>query len=173
MERFSTDGGATWSEAQTISGTELTSRDGMVGVTSTDGGCNLIAVFETETVGLFSIASITSSDDGKTWGNRQTVYTPSSENTSAGAPQIITVGETLVVSMQTNEDSKLNSPAESYLTNTAVKIVTSGDGGKTWGDKVTVGEAVSVWPGLYSLGKKKFLVFWDNMGAKTQEVKLQ
>lgn len=58
----------------------------MTGVTSASG-VDLMAVFESESEGLFSVKSITSSDDGKTWGNRSTVYTPDSPNTSAGAPR--------------------------------------------------------------------------------------
>lgn len=171
LERFSLDGGATWSAAQTISGSGITSRDGMTGVT-TISASNLLAVFETETTGLFTIASIASTDDGQTWGNRTTVYTPSSANTSAGAPQIITVGSTLVVSFQTNEDSVLDAPAESYLTDTAVKLVMSGDAGGTWGSKITVGEVVSVWSGLCILDEARFLMMFDNGGAKAQEIEL-
>ncbi len=140
LERFSTDGGATWSAPQTISGTDITSRDGMTGVT-TISGSSLMAVFETETTGLFSIASITSTDDGNTWGNRKTIYTPSGSSASAGAPQIITVGSTLVVSFQTNEDSMVDNPASSNIT---AKVITSADTGSTWGNKITVGKAVSV-----------------------------
>lgn len=131
-----------------------------------------MAVFETETRGLFSIASIISADDGKTWANRKTIYTPSSSNTSAGAPQIITVGSTLVVSFQTNEDSELSSPASSYLTTTTAKLITSADAGATWGNKITVGQAVSVWPSLYTLDTVNLLMTFDNGGAKAQQISL-
>lgn len=171
LERFSTDGGATWSAPQTISGSGITSRDGMTGVTTVSGS-NLLAVFETETTGLFSIASITSADDGKTWGNRTTIYTPTNVNASAGAPQIITVGSTLVVSFQTNEDYGMASPSISYLTNTAAKLITSGNAGSTWGNKLTVGEFVSLWPSLYTLDTADFLMMFDNGGAKAQKVSL-
>lgn len=97
LERFSTDSGQTWTDAQTISGADLTSRDGMTGVVTVSGS-TVMAVFESETTGTFTINAITSSDDGKTWGNRKTIYTPSSSNTSAGAPQIVNVGGTLAVS---------------------------------------------------------------------------
>lgn len=85
--RTSTDGGTTWSDAATISGTDITARDGMVGV-ATVTGSNLIAVFESEQGGLFTVKSITSPDDGKTWSNRQDVYTPTGTNNNAGAPQV-------------------------------------------------------------------------------------
>ena len=67
LMRTSTDGGATWSDATTISGASTTNtRDGMIGV-ATVNGPNLLAVFETESGGLFTINSITSSDDGLTY----------------------------------------------------------------------------------------------------------
>ncbi len=171
LERFSTDDGATWSAPQTISGTGITSRDGMTGVT-TISGTTLIAVFETESTGLFTIASITSTDDGKTWGDRKTVYTPDSNFTSAGAPQIITVGGTLVVSFQTNEDSELSAPAPSYVSRTTAKVITSADQGGTWGNKITVGGAVSVWPSLYTLDTASLLMMFDMGGAKAQQISL-
>lgn len=74
LERFSIDGGKTWSAAETISGSGITARDGMIGV-ATVSGSNLIAVFETASAGVFNIASITSADDGKTWSDsRRMVY---------------------------------------------------------------------------------------------------
>jgi hypothetical protein len=103
LKRFSIDDGATWTAPTTISGVDITSRDGMTGV-ATISGSTLMAVFESEINGFFSIISVTSTDSGKTWGNRNTIYTTTALNTSAGAPQIINVGCTLVVSFQTNED---------------------------------------------------------------------
>ena len=171
LERFSSDGGATWTDAQTISGAGITSRDGMTGVT-TISGSSLMAVFESESNGLFTIMSITSTDDGKTWGNRQTVYTPDSPNTSAGAPQIVTVGGALGVSFMTNEDANLPAPSGSYTTNTAAKFITSGDSGATWANKITVGQVQSVWPGLYSIDDSSLLMMFDNGGAKSQKIVL-
>ena len=143
----------------------------MTGVT-TVSGTDLMAVFESESDGTFQIKSITSSDDGKTWANRNTVYTPDSPNTSAGAPQIVNVGGTLCVSFMTNEDSNLSAPSSGYTTNTAAKLVTSGDGGLTWGNKITVGEVESVWPGLYAVGEASFLMLFDKGGAKAQAINL-
>lgn len=172
LEKFSTDGGATWSAAQTISGKGITARDGMVGVTAISG-TTLMAVFESSTVGVFSIVSITSTDDGKTWKNRKTIYTPTSPNTSAGAPQIATIGTTLVVSFQTNEETSLTAPAPNYVGNTTTKLITSTNGGASWGNKITVGKAVSVWPGLYALDASNLLVLFDNGGVKSQKVTLR
>ena len=171
IERFSTNGGASWSAPQTISGVGLTSRDGMTGV-ATISGNNLIAVFESSTVGTFNVTAITSADDGKTWGNRKIIYTPTKPNTSAGATQIINVGGTLGVSFMTNEDAKLSAPSPNYVGHTAGKLIPSCDGGKTWGNKITVGKVQSVWPGMVGLDSASFLVMFDNGGVKAQKVTL-
>ena len=171
IERFSTNGGATWSAPLTISGVGLTSRDGMTGVTTVSGN-TLVAVFETSTVGTFTLSTITSTDDGKTWGNRKVIYKPVKPNTSAGAPQILNVGGTLVVSFITNEDDTLSAPAPNYALRTSVKLITSCDGGKTWGHKLVVGKPHSVWPGLVGLDSKNFLVVFDNGGVKAQKIAL-
>lgn len=105
LMRTSTDGGNTWSLAQTISGSGIMVRDGMLGVASLPFGANnLIAVFESDDTapggtGLFTIKSVTSNNDGASWGNRATVYTPTGSNNNANAPQIINVGGTMVVSL--------------------------------------------------------------------------
>lgn len=170
LMRTSSDGGTTWSVSKIISGDGITSRDGMTGVATVDG--KVIAVFESESNGLFSIMSITSNDDGNSWGNRATVYSPDSPNTSAGAPQIVTVGGALAVSFMTNEDSKDAVPSSSYTSNTAAKFVTSPDGGSSWGNKVTVGQVQSVWPGLLTLDDSNLLMMFDNGGAKAQKITL-
>ena len=172
LERFSTDGGASWTSANIISGADITARDGMTGVTTISGN-RLICVFESEITGEFSIHSIMSEDDGKTWGNRQTVYTPTNPNTSAGAPQVVNVGGTLAVSFIINEDSGASAPSPEYTADVAVKVVTSGDGGATWGNKITVGPAQSVWAGELSLDQNSFLVMMDHGGAKAQKVMLR
>lgn len=170
LMRTSSDGGKTWSASKTISGDGITSRDGMTGV-ATIGG-KVIAVFESESSGLFSIMSITSNDDGNSWGNRATVYSPDSSNTSAGAPQIVNVGGALGVSFMTNEDAQDAVPSSSYTSNTAAKFVTSADGGSTWRNKMTVGQVQSVWPGLLTLDDSNLLMMFDNGGAKAQKITL-
>ena len=171
LERFSTDNGQTWSAAQTISGAGITSRDGMTGV-ATISGTTLMAVFESETNGYFTINAITSSDNGVTWGGRKTIYTPIAPNTSAGAPQIINVGGTLAVSFQTNEDIGASAPSDSYPGTTSCKLITSGNGGSTWGNKILVGPVASVWAGLYDIDGTSFLMLFDNGGAKAQRITL-
>lgn len=126
----------------------------MTSIATITNSKSLILVYESSgATGLFSLGAVFSADDGRTWSGRRTIYTASSPNTSAGAPQVINVGgSTLVVSFMTNEDQRLQAPAGAYTENTAVKVLTSGDGGKTWGNKVTVGERQSSWPGLLDFG---------------------
>ena len=142
----------------------------MTGV-ATISGTALMAVFESETNGYFTISAITSTDNGVTWGGRKTIYTPTAPNTSAGAPQIINVGGTLAVSFQTNEDLGA-SASNSYPGSTAGKLITSGDGGSTWGNKIMVGPVSSVWAGLYDIDGTNFLMMFDNGGAKAQHITL-
>ncbi|KAI4236033.1 MAG: hypothetical protein L6R40_006279 [Gallowayella cf. fulva] len=174
LQRISRDGGASWSSAVCVSGAGITARDGMTSIASIgNNGKSLILVYETSTVGLFSLGAVFSSDDGRTWFGRRTIFTPSSPNTSAGAPQVINAGGTLVVSFMTNEDQVLSAPANAYTDHTAVKVITSGDLGRGWGNKVLVGAAQSSWPGLLDLGSGgRFLYLMDRAGAKSQLVTL-
>lgn len=166
--RTSTNGGLNWSSATVISGGELSNaRDGMLGV-ATISGSNLIGVFETGQGGVFTINSITSSDDGKTWGNRRRVYTATGSNNNAGAPQIINVGGTLVVSFMTDEDTQLHS----WINGASAKLVTSGDGGSTWGNKLQFGDVQSNWPGLMTLDGTSFLAMADHGGSFARKIVL-
>jgi hypothetical protein len=165
--RTSTDGGVTWSDAATISGAEVTARDGMLGV-ATVSGSNLLAVFESKEGGLFAVHSITSSDDGATWGNRQTVYTPTGTNNNAGAPQVVNVGGTLCVSFMTDEDTQLHH----WIDGAGAKLITSGDSGATWGNKIEVFAPQANWPGLLGLNGSSLLYMADHGGANSQKVVL-
>lgn len=167
LMRTSTDGGQTWSAATTISGQGLNVRDGMVGV-ATVSGSNLIAVFETSENGLFTVNSITSPDDGKTWGNRQRVYTPTGTNNNAGAPQVVNVGDTMVVSFMTDEDTQLHD----WINGAGAKLLTCGDGGSSWGNKLQVFAPQANWPAMLPLNgdDSGFLYFADKGGAKAQKV---
>ncbi|KAI4095400.1 MAG: hypothetical protein LQ344_001698 [Seirophora lacunosa] len=175
LQRVSRDGGATWGATATVSGAGVTARDGMVSVVaaSLSNPKSLVLVYETMSTGTFSLGAVFSADDGKTWGGRRIIYTPPSPNTSAGAPQVINVGGTLVASFMTNEDERLSAPSSSYTERTAAKVITSGDMGRTWGNKVTVGAVQSSWPGLLDLGSGgRFLYVMDRAGAKSQLVTL-
>ncbi|KAK3076057.1 hypothetical protein LTR53_000102 [Teratosphaeriaceae sp. CCFEE 6253] len=167
LMRTSMDAGKTWSTATIISGTGVTARDGMLGV-ATISGSGLLAVFESEQDGLFTVNSITSFDDGKTWGNRQRVYTPTGTNNNAGAPQIVTVGGTLCVSFMTDEDTQQHH----WIIGADDKIITSGDGGATWGNKITVFGVQSNWPAMLSLDRNSLLYMADFRGPKAQKINL-
>ncbi|KAI4207366.1 MAG: hypothetical protein LQ346_000616 [Caloplaca aetnensis] len=176
LQRTSRDGGSTWGAVVCVSGSGITSRDGMTSIAalSPTNPKSLILVYETTTMGVFYLGSVFSTDDGKTWSGRRTIYKSPSPNTSAGAPQVINVGGTLVVSFMTNEDQQLNAPSNSYTDHTSVKVITSGDQGRSWGNKVTVGAVQSAWPGLMDLGgsKGQFLYLMDRAGAKSQLITL-
>lgn len=166
--KTSKDGGKTWSDAKTISGAGVTARDGMVGVARVSGK-KLMAVFESEQGGLFSVKGITSPDDGVTWGtDRQDVYTPTGTNNNAGAPQIVNVGGTLVVSFMTDEDTQLHD----WINGAGAKMVTSGDSGSTWDHKLQAFEPQANWPGLLTLDGSSFLYMADKDGAKSRKVVL-
>ncbi|KAL1610138.1 hypothetical protein SLS60_001803 [Paraconiothyrium brasiliense] len=169
--RTSTDGGNTWSGPKTISGADINARDGMLGVAPIDNDGALIAVFETTEGenGRFVVSSVTSNDDGKTWGNRQRVFTPPSGK-AAGAPQVWNVWGTLVVSFLTDEDRE----STTGYANCATKIMTSTDGGKTWGNKFTVFADQSNWSGMSLLDQSHLLVMSgvNGKGALSQNVML-
>ena len=165
--RISDDGGASWSSATVISGRDVEARDGMIGIAST-GGDNLIAIFECNQGGTFALSSVLSTDDGRTWGNRRHVYTATGAGNNAGSPQVINVGGTLVASFMTDEDTG----AHRWFDGASTKILTSGDGGQTWGFKMEVGPVQSNWPGLVTLDDSSFLVLFDNAGSKAQKVTL-
>lgn len=167
IERISSNGGADWGDELTISGQDLTSRDGMTGVAQIDGK-QLIAVFESRQGGTFQIDSITSADDGTTWGNRQIVYLPTGTGNNAGAPQVVDVGGTLCVSFMTDEDTQLHD----WVNGAGAKLITSGDGGATWGRKIEVFSPQTVWPGVVALDDTSFLYMADKNGAKSQKIVL-
>lgn len=168
----SSDGGKTWSEARTVSGTNITARDGMVGVTATPGSdTSLIAVFESlEPNSAFKLHTVSSSDDGATWGNRQQIYTPKA-NSNAGAPQIATVGDTLVVSFMTDEDTTV---PHTWPLGAASKMIVSHDKGTSWvtENAITVFAQPSYWPGLLVLNDTSLLYMAESGAAKSQLVEL-
>jgi hypothetical protein len=67
------------------------------------------------------------------------------------------VGETLVVSFMTDE--KLEGI---WHRNAYVKIITSSDGGLTWGNKLTIVEKPAAWAGLLVLNESNFLVLCEH-----------
>ncbi|KAI0198282.1 glycoside hydrolase family 93 protein [Astrocystis sublimbata] len=166
--RRSTNGGQTWSDPITVSGAGLTTRDGMIGVAKINGS-NLIAVFENTEIGKFSIDSVFSHDDGNSWGERARVYTASNGG-EATAPQVINVGGTLVASFMTDESVGATGPDGGQM-----KVVTSTNGGRSWGTSVVTGEARSHWPGLFTRDNTHFLALYsrDGQGAVSQLYQLK
>jgi len=68
------------------------------------------------------------------------------------------VGETLVVSFMTDEE-KLDGM---WHRNAYIKIITSDDGGLTWGNKLIITEKPAAWAGLLALDATKFLVLCEH-----------
>lgn len=192
LMRFSRDGGLSWSSDIFVSGLGLASRDGMMGIQElSPGSGHLMAVFESvEEKGAegtfnarFGVWSVLSTDDGKTWSDRRMIYEsffnkPAEHSLSrfllfslfrgsadlkklgrnAGAPAIAKVGNTLVVSFMTDEE-KLEGM---WHRNAYVKIITSDDGGATWGNKLIIAEMPAAWAGLLALNDTNFLVLCEH-----------
>ncbi|KAF1849001.1 glycoside hydrolase family 93 protein [Cucurbitaria berberidis CBS 394.84] len=160
--RRSTDGGATWSSADVISGAGIETRDGMLGVAHTpnDSSPAKVAIFETgnPSKGVpFSVWTVRTENDGANWSEQRTrVYQPEGHN--AGAPQIIRVGDKLVASFGTDEDG-------GAWPSGAIKVMVSRDGGKTWADKTTVVGPSAAWAGLLALDDSSFLVLYEKSGT--------
>ncbi|KAI1001893.1 hypothetical protein K3495_g6314 [Podosphaera aphanis] len=160
----SQDGGMNWCSEKRISGvTEAASRDGMVGIAEL-GGSNLMAIFETnENGGPFSLSTVSSSDNGNTWGNRKSIYVAEASK-NAGAPQIVKVGKSLVVSFMTNEDYPIN-PNANWIENADAKLLVSNDDGATW-TKSTVFKAPAFWPGLMPLRDQGSFLYLAGQNGK-------
>ncbi|KAN0106625.1 glycoside hydrolase family 93 protein [Hyaloscypha variabilis] len=162
----STDGGVTWSADQTISGANITCRDGMVGVARLGtGSSTLVAVFESLDPDT-GIHAITSTDDGATWGDRRVVYASSVSGADQGAPQIAYINGQLVVSFQTNEDTLTTVTAD-----WDVKVVVSTDSGVTWGEKTTVLDTCN-WAGELTVDDQHLLVMCGGAGGTMAQTML-
>jgi photosystem II stability/assembly factor-like uncharacterized protein len=156
--RRSTDGGVTWTSAQTISGADVTARDGMLGVARiAENSPTKLAIFESGAPG-FTVHTVRSEDDGVSWGDRSLVYATADTSKNAGAPQIIRVGSKLVASFGTNEDGGV------WPTGALVVMVSS-DGGKSWADKTTVHATPALWSGLLALDDNSFLALYESGGT--------
>lgn len=156
--RRSTDGGVTWTDAQTISGADVTARDGMLGVARiAEDSPTKVAIFESG-AGGFTVHTVRSEDDGATWGDRSLVYAPADKSKNAGAPQIIRVGSKLVASFGNNE-------AGGDWPTGALEIMVSSDGGKSWADKMTVHDSPALWSGMVTLDDTSFLALYESGGT--------
>ncbi|CAO2650172.1 Nn.00g014640.m01.CDS01 [Neocucurbitaria sp. VM-36] len=160
--RLSTDGGASWSAADVISGEGIETRDGMVGVAHTpdDNSPTKVAIFETGNPSLgvpFSVWTVRTENDGAQWSDVRTrVYQPEGHN--AGAPQIIRVGDRLVASFGTDENG-------GAWPQGAIKVMVSRDRGRTWTDRTTVVGPLAAWAGMVGLNDSSFLVLYEAGGT--------
>jgi hypothetical protein len=77
---------------------------------------------------------------------------------NAEAPQIALVGDILVVSFMTDEDTLEGV----WHKNANVKIITSNDKGLTWEDKLLVADKPAAWAGFLALNETNFLVLYDH-----------
>ena len=163
--RTSTDGGATWGpQTIAIGGDFNDRRDGMPGVAPVGDNKTLAIIFESLKDGVFKVQQATSTDDGDTWDGRKDVYVPSDATRSAQSPQIANTGGVLVVSFMTNEDTGTKDEA--------VKLVSSTDGGNTYGNKMTVADAPQFWPGLVAAPFRNFLCVYGNGPQMVQKIRI-
>ncbi|KKY35866.1 putative glycoside hydrolase family 93 protein [Diaporthe ampelina] len=162
--RESRDGGRTWGRRRVASGAErVRSRDGMTGVARLGGGGDdsgerLMLLFETTESGRFDMRRVLSPDGGRTWPaeTRARVYDPLDEERQASAPAgVINVGGTLVAGFMTNEGTNSSGAVPGDF-----KVVSSVDDGETWSKSVLIARE-AVWPGLYSLGRDRFLAMYS------------
>ncbi|KAJ7156842.1 neuraminidase, partial [Mycena crocata] len=174
LMRSSTNNGLTWSAITTVAGGSTTGRDGMpecTQLTTPAGAVRLLCVFETTegTAPRFTVKSVESSDDGRTFSNRRQVFVPGGSNNNAGSPSITTTtAGTLVVSFMTDEDTS----AHNWPNSAAQKILTSSSTSPAvWGQKTTIFGASSFWPSVYRrVDTATILACADNGGAKCHEV---
>lgn len=165
LMRESSDGGRTWGLRRIVSGADrVRSRDGMTGVAKLGDGGNdgdgkgLILFFETTESGRFDTRRVLSPDDGQTWPveTRERVYDPLDEERQASAPAgVVNVGGTLVAGFMTNEGTNSSGTVPGDF-----KVVSSVDDGETWSKSVLIARE-AIWPGLYSLGRDRFLAMYS------------
>ncbi len=162
MQR-SSDGGATWSAFQVVAGAGIVSRDGMPGIATYFDGTStaLMAIFESESNGIFHVMSVKSTDSGSTWAQRSTVFAPPSGH-NAGSPQIASVGSQLVAVFMTDEDAA----SIAWPANAAIKLVTStaiATGSVSWSPDYTVAPASSYWPGILTNDRQSMFVTYNSV----------
>ncbi|KAG2188167.1 hypothetical protein INT44_000918 [Umbelopsis vinacea] len=171
VQHISRDNGETWGPMVTIAGATTQGRDGMPGITEFDTGSGkrLLCIFETTQDGPFHVKSVTSDDDGITWGNRSVVYVPTGTNNNAGSPQVATLGGNVLVAIfMTDEDL---SPHK-WITGAGVKSLVSTDG-VNWSNKLSVSPPQSNWPGIFPLNDNEFITTFDHAGGvQSQAIKL-
>ncbi|KAI1390619.1 glycoside hydrolase family 93 protein [Hypoxylon trugodes] len=165
---LSSDEGSTWTTPVNLQlhGSQ-TVRDGMQGIVSTkDAGTGqdaLVMVFEVGD-GLFHLATVTSYDDGNTWGSRSDIYRTSQHN--AGAPQIASINNNLAVVFMTDEDravSELDWPNKADI-----KMIFSTElrnGQVTWTtETLHLSDQASYWPGTFQRATNDIMAVYERGG---------
>ncbi len=161
MQR-STDGGLTWSDSQIVAGAGIISRDGMPGVATYFDGTNvaLMAIFESESNGIFHVMSVKSTDDGASWSQRSIVFAPRAGH-NAGSPQIVSVGGQLLAVFMTDEDAG----TVNWPNNAAVKVETTtsiSSSNVVWSAPYTIAQASAYWPGVLANGSQGAFVLYNS-----------
>lgn len=59
-----------------------------------------------------------------------------------------------------------------WIDGAGAKLITSGNAGSSWGNKIEVFEPQANWPGMLTLDGSSLLYMADHIGAKAQKVVL-
>ncbi|KAI0884204.1 glycoside hydrolase family 93 protein [Annulohypoxylon maeteangense] len=166
----STNGGATWTAPTNLQlhGSQQL-RDGMQGIAATTdaatGQAALVMVFEINDNTHVYLGTVTSYDDGNTWGSRSTIFRPADHN--AGAPQIATIGENLAVVFMTDEDRAVSEIA--WPANADVKMIFSTElrnGQVTWTTQtLELSVDSSYWPGAFQRDGDGVIAVYERGGV--------
>ncbi|KAI1215197.1 glycoside hydrolase family 93 protein [Annulohypoxylon truncatum] len=166
----SSDGGATWTTPVNLQlhGSQQL-RDGMQGIVSTTdaatGEAALVMVFEINDNTHVYLGTVTSYDDGLTWGSRATIFRPADHN--AGAPQIAAVGANLAVAFMTDEDRAVSDIA--WPANADVKMIFSAqlrNGQLTWTTQtLELSVDSSYWPGAFQRDDNDVIAVYERGGV--------
>ncbi|KAI5865308.1 glycoside hydrolase family 93 protein [Durotheca rogersii] len=163
----SRDEGRTWTAPTNLRlhAEDRNFRDGMQGIVSVRDVESdedvLVMVFEVRERDFFYLATVTSHDDGNTWGSREVIYRPNGRN--AGAPQIASVGNHLAVVFMTDEDTAAGDIA--WPNRADIKMIFSTelrDGTLTWStDSALLSDSSSYWPGIFQLGTDDVIAVYE------------
>ncbi|KAI0159955.1 glycoside hydrolase family 93 protein [Hypoxylon sp. FL1284] len=163
----STDEGTTWAAPVNLHlhADNQQFRDGMQGIVETrdvaSGQDALVMIFEVKDGDFFYVGTVTSYDDGSTWGSRNTIFRPSQHN--AGAPQIARVGDNLAAVFMTDED--LPAGSLDWPSNARVKMIFSTpltNGQVTWSSEtMEVSGQGSSWPGLFQKADSSVIAVYE------------
>ncbi|KAL7624836.1 hypothetical protein AAE478_004050 [Parahypoxylon ruwenzoriense] len=164
---LSHDEGKTWTAPTNLRlhGENQNLRDGMQGIVSVKDVANgqdaLVMVFEVRDGNFFYLATVTSYDDGNTWGSRSIAYRPSQRN--AGAPQITALGNNLAVVFMTDEDTAAG--GLDWPRRADIKMIFSTelrDGTVTWtAETMHLSDESSYWPGAFQLNSNNIMAVYE------------